>query len=133
MSDILETSKNHNKSVDLSIKSTWGLGWKVHMKMSISAVDDFLTNEMQALQHWWKRCVNCKREGGGAILKNKPYLVTFHESIYFSTDPQIFTQTPLPQEGSDIRTRGWGIQSLPSPRLVVILWLKSSVCPTIYS
>ena len=35
----------------------------------------FLTNGIQALQYWWKMC---PQEG---LLKNKPYLVTFHKII----------------------------------------------------
>ena len=36
-------------------------GWKSLLAGIISAVDDFsLTNTIQALQHWWKKCVNHK-------------------------------------------------------------------------
>ena len=30
----------------------------------ISAVDDLLTNGIQALKHWWKKCVDWKCVGG---------------------------------------------------------------------
>ena len=43
----------------------------------ISAIDDFLINGIQALHHQFKKNVDCK----GTILKNKPHVITFHESI----------------------------------------------------
>ena len=33
-------------------------GWKVHMKTSHLLLMIFLTNEIQALQHQWKKCVD---------------------------------------------------------------------------
>ena len=50
----------------------------------------FLTNEIQALQHQWKKCMDCK----GDYVENKPHLITFHEGILISlwtADPHIYT------------------------------------------
>ena len=35
-----------------------GGGLKSLFDDMISAVDDFLTNRIQELQHWWKKCLN---------------------------------------------------------------------------
>ena len=40
----------------------------------------FLINEIQVLQHRWKKCVDNK-EG---YAKKKPHLVAFHENIFVS-------------------------------------------------
>ena len=59
--------------------------WKINRLKSshddvIAAIDNFLINEIQALQHRRKKCMNCK----GNYEENKPHLVTFHESILVS-------------------------------------------------
>ena len=46
----------------------------------ISTVGDFFTNGIQALQHGYKKV--CEPLVG--LLKNKPHLVIFHESILVS-------------------------------------------------
>ena len=38
----------------------------------------FFTNGIQALQHWWKKCVDCKED----YVETKPHLVTFCKSIF---------------------------------------------------
>ena len=40
----------------------------------------FLTNWIQVLQHWWKKCVDTRY----TVLKNKPHLVTFNVSVLVS-------------------------------------------------
>ena len=44
------------------------LQYKCGLKSLCDDVDDFFTNEMQALQNQWKKCMDCK----GSMLKNKP-------------------------------------------------------------
>ena len=55
-------------------------GQKVHMMMSYLLLMTFLNIRIQALQHQRKKCVDHK----GTMLKNKPNLVTFPESILVS-------------------------------------------------
>ena len=55
---VRETEKNRDREKER-------VGWKVHrLRLSlddiISVVDDFFTNGIQALQHWWKKFMNCK-------------------------------------------------------------------------
>ena len=38
-----------------------------------------LTKGVQAVQHHWKKCVDHQRD----LMKNKPHLIAFHESIYW--------------------------------------------------
>ena len=46
----------------LYVFRTMSVGWKVHMKMSYLLLMSFLTNEIQALKHQWKKCMNSKRD-----------------------------------------------------------------------
>ena len=45
-------TKNNYSLFEGRLKSSYGY--------VISAVDEFLTNRIQALQHRWKKCVDCK-------------------------------------------------------------------------
>ena len=42
----------------------------------------FCINGIQALQHRWKKSVNCKED----YIENKPYMVTFHKKISVKID-----------------------------------------------
>ena len=100
-------------------KSSTGLTWKVHAVglLLYLLLITFSLDGIQALQHWWKKFENHQ----GEWLKNKPHLVSYHESIFVSLWTFYLTLVQLV----------W-IQSLPSPRLVTIDRLKSPICP-IYS
>ena len=36
------------------------IDWKIHMMSSYLLLMDFLTHEIKALQHCWKKCMDCK-------------------------------------------------------------------------
>ena len=58
--------------------------WKVYMMTSYLQLMTFLTNGIQALKHWWKKCEKCKKDNK---LKNKLDLVTLYEYKLFSQFP----------------------------------------------
>ena len=66
------------------------MGWKNSYDDVISALDDFLSIEIQVLQHPSKKFVNCKRN----YVKNSSHFVAFHASIgqlmNVSADPYIY-------------------------------------------
>ena len=56
------------KLVNMGLSKIWPwkkiihitVGWRVHIMASYLLLMTFLINRIQALQHWWKKCVNNK-------------------------------------------------------------------------